>query len=94
VRPDLPTLTEQGIPMDMPGWWAAIVHADTPRPIVDQLNALFNEVTTSEDGKRFFNNFGADPWASTPERGQAELLKEVDRWRDIVQKVPLEKLGG
>ncbi len=94
VRPDLPTLSEQGIPMDMPGWWAAIVHADTPQPIVDQLNAIFNEVTASEDGKRFFNNFSADPWVTTPERGQAEMLKEVERWRDIVQKVPLEKLGG
>ncbi len=93
VRPDLPTLTEQGIPIDLSGWWAAIVHADTPKPVVDQLNAWFNEVTESEDGKRFFNSFGADPWATTPARGQAELLKEIQRWGDIVRTVTLEKLG-
>jgi tripartite-type tricarboxylate transporter receptor subunit TctC len=93
IRPDLPTLTEQGVPMDMPGWWAAMVPAETPRSVVDQLNAWFNEATSSEDGKRFFNSFGSDPWPTAPEVGQAELLKEIDRWREIVRTIPLEKLG-
>src|SRR5258708_32406339 len=52
VRPDLPTLTEQGIPMDLPGCSAALVPAGTPKPIVDQLNAWFNEATSSSDGKK------------------------------------------
>ena len=94
VRPDLPTLTEQGVPMDMPGWWAAMVPAETPKAVVAQLNAWFNEVTASEDGKRFFNSFGSDPWPTTPEEGQAELMKEIERWGEIVRTVHLEKLGG
>jgi tripartite-type tricarboxylate transporter receptor subunit TctC len=94
VRPDLPTLSEQGIPMDLSGWWAAIVPGETPKPVVAQLNAWFNEVIASDDGKRFFNSFGSDPWPTTPEEGQAELLKEIARWGDIVRTVHLEKLGG
>ena len=94
VRPDLPTLAEQGIPMDLPGWWGAMVPAGTPRPIVDQLNAWFNEATSSEDGKKFFNNFGSDPWTTTPEEGQAAFRQEVEKWGDIVRRVTLEKFGG
>ena len=28
--PDLPTMTEQGVPMDLTGWWAAMVPQGTP----------------------------------------------------------------
>jgi tripartite-type tricarboxylate transporter receptor subunit TctC len=94
VRPDLPTLTEQGIPMDLPGWWAAMVPAATPKAIVDQLNAWFNEATASEDSKKFFNNFGSDPWTTTPAEGQAAFVKEVEKWGRIVETVKLEKFGG
>ena len=93
VRPDLPTLTEQGIPMDLVGWWAAMVPAGTPKPLVDQLNGWFNDATNSEDGQKFFNSFGSDPWATTPDQGQAEFLKEIEKWGEIVRTVKLEKFG-
>lgn len=93
VRPDLPTLTEQGIPMDLVGWWAALVSAETPKPLVAQLNAWFNEATSSEDGQKFFNGFGSDPWTTTPEEGQAEFLKEIEKWGEVVRRVKLEKFG-
>jgi tripartite-type tricarboxylate transporter receptor subunit TctC len=93
VRPDLPTLAEQGIPMDLVGWWAAMVPAETPKPLVDQLNGWFNEIVDSEDGKKFFNSFGSDPWTTTPEQGQAEFLKEIEKWGKIVHTVKLEKFG-
>ena len=39
--PDLPTMTEVGIPMDLMGWFAAMVPVDTPKPIVNQINTWF-----------------------------------------------------
>ena len=49
--PDLPTMTELGYPMDVRTWWAALVPAATPRPIVDQLNAWFGQVVATEETK-------------------------------------------
>src|ERR1044072_6645467 len=37
--PDQPTMTELGVPMDLTVWWAAMVPAATPKPIVDKINA-------------------------------------------------------
>jgi tripartite-type tricarboxylate transporter receptor subunit TctC len=93
VRPDVPTLSEQGIPMDLVGWWAAMVPAGTPKPLVDQLNGWFNDIVASEDGRKFFNSFGSDPWTTTPEQGQGAFLEEIAKWRAIVRTVKLEKFG-
>ena len=93
ARPDLPTLREQGVPIDMTGWWGVMVPAATPQELVVQLNGWVNAVVESDDARRFFNNFGSDPWASTPAIAQAAMLKEIDVWAEIVRTVHLEKMG-
>ena len=37
-------MTEQGIPMDLTGWFAAMVPQGTPRPVVEQINKWFAEI--------------------------------------------------
>ena len=39
-QPDLPTMTESGVPMDLDLWWGVMVPTATPKPIIDQINAL------------------------------------------------------
>ena len=51
AAPDIPTLTELGYPTDIRSWWAALVPAGTPRPIVDQLNAWFSQVVATEESQ-------------------------------------------
>ena len=91
--PHYPTMTEQGFPMDLMGWWAAIVPAATPRPIVDQINAWIKEIITSEDGKKFLHNIASDPWATTPDEGQAFLRQQVQQWGEWIRAAKIEPLG-
>ncbi len=91
--PDLPTFAEQGVPMDMMGWWAAFVPAATPRPIVDKLNAWFNQIQALPETKSFHNTYGSDPWIATPEEGQARLLQDIRNWADYVRIAKIEPQG-
>jgi len=92
--PDLPTLTEQGYPMDVRSWWAALVPAATPRPIVDQLNKWFSQVVASPETKKFLADVAAsDPWVSTPDEGQAYFIKDIERWREYVKLANIEPQG-
>jgi tripartite-type tricarboxylate transporter receptor subunit TctC len=90
---DIPTMTEQGVPMNLTGWFAAMVPSATPRPIVDKINALFNRVTATEDARKFLNNVASDPWISTPDEAQAFLLKEIDAWGKYVEIAKIEPQG-
>jgi tripartite-type tricarboxylate transporter receptor subunit TctC len=91
---DLPTFAEQGYPqIAMNLWWSGSVPAGTPRPIVDQLNKWFNQITGSEDGKRFLNGFSADPLISTPEEAQALLNADDKAWAEYVRLAKIEPQG-
>ncbi len=91
--PDLPTMTEVGIPMDLMGWFAAMVPVDTPKPIVNQINAWFKTVIAADDAKTFLNKFGGDPWVATPEEAQARLLKDTKDWGEYVRLAKIEPQG-
>jgi len=90
--PELPTMTEAGVSgVEMMGWFAAMVPAATPRPIVDTLNGWFNTVLKTEDAKKFLNTYGGDPFISTPDEGQALLLKQIKEWEGYVEAAHIEK---
>ena len=91
--PDLPTFAEQGVPLNMTGWWAAFVPAATPRPIIDRLNSWFNQVQALPETKTFHNTYGSDPWIMTPEQGQARFLQDIKDWADYARIAKIEPQG-
>jgi tripartite-type tricarboxylate transporter receptor subunit TctC len=93
AAPDLPTMTEGGVPMKLDLWWAAMVPSATPKPIVDQLNAWFDQITGSEDTKKFLNGFASDPYLMKPAQAQAQLEKEMVDWKEYLQLAKLEPQG-
>ncbi len=91
--PELPTMTEAGIPMDLMGWFSAMVPAGTPRPVVEQINAWFRQVITTDETKAFLNRFGGDPWAASVDEAQARLLKDIKDWGDYARLAKIEPQG-
>jgi tripartite-type tricarboxylate transporter receptor subunit TctC len=91
--PSLPTMKEQGIDMDLLGWFAAMVPMGTPRPVIEQLNKLFNQINATEESRKFLNSIGGDPWIGTPEEGQARLLRDVKDWGGYVRMANIEPQG-
>jgi tripartite-type tricarboxylate transporter receptor subunit TctC len=90
--PDLPTMGEAGVPMDLTVWWAAMVPAATPQPIVETIHRWFAQIVATGDTRAFLNNFGGDPFVNTPEQGQALLARDVKDWGDYVRLAGIEPM--
>jgi tripartite-type tricarboxylate transporter receptor subunit TctC len=90
ANPQMPTMTESGIPMDLTGWWAAMVPADTPKPVVDKINQWFTQIVSSEETKKFLNSFGGDPFINKPEAAQALFLKAIKDWGDNIRMAKIQ----
>ncbi|MGK9052990.1 tripartite tricarboxylate transporter substrate binding protein [Neorhizobium petrolearium] len=88
--PDVPTAKEQGYDIDQLGWWGSFVPKATPRPIVEKINALFNEILAQPDTVAFLGKFGGDVYIGTPDEGQELLAKTVEEWKTYVAlaKIP------
>ena len=83
--PDIPTMTEQGIPMDVTLWWAAMVPPGVPAPVKAQIAAWFAKAVASPETKTFLAQFGADPLTETIEASHERYRKGVDQWKEWVK---------
>jgi tripartite-type tricarboxylate transporter receptor subunit TctC len=93
ATPELPTMTEQGVPMDLTGWWGVIVPKATPRPVVDQLHKWFVEIVGSAETKAFLNKFGGDPLIESVDEAQARLIKDVESWKKYIEIAKIPQQG-
>ena len=92
MAPNLPTMAEQGYPQfNLIGWFAATVPAETPQPVVEQINKWFAAVLSTPETKQFLTSFGSDVWISKPDEGQAFFLKELATWQKNVAESGIEK---
>ena len=89
--PNLPTMTEEGVAgIELFGWFAAMVPKATPRPIQEQLNKWFNEIEATDETREYLAKFGGDPWITTIEEGQAQLVKDQKDWEGYVKAAKIE----
>jgi tripartite-type tricarboxylate transporter receptor subunit TctC len=90
--PDVPTMKESGVPMDLNLWWGVMVPIGTPRPIIDKINGWFTEIVSSEDTKKFLALSGAEPMIRTPDEAQAMFQKVIKEWVDYARIAKLPQI--
>ena len=90
AAPDIPTMTESGIPMDLALWWGVMVPSATPDPIANKINKWFTEIVKQPETKKFLNDSGADPMIRTPEEAQKMFLTAIKEWGDYVRMAGIE----
>jgi len=80
TMPDIPTLKESGVNIDLTGWFAAIVPENTDPVAKARLNVWIQKVIVTPESRTFLANIGATPYVAAPEEGQKRMLKEIDDW--------------
>jgi tripartite-type tricarboxylate transporter receptor subunit TctC len=85
--PHLPTIAESGVPGYATGLWTGLMApANTPAPIVAQLNAAVSEALASPDLKETLARQGAEQAGGSPEQFAEEIRREMALWRDVVKQ--------
>jgi tripartite-type tricarboxylate transporter receptor subunit TctC len=84
-QPDIPTMTESGIPMDLSLWWGVMIPIATPKPITDKINQWFAQIIGTEETKKFLADAGADPMINTPERATEMFQTAIKEWGEYVR---------
>jgi tripartite-type tricarboxylate transporter receptor subunit TctC len=85
ILPDVPTLTESGIPHQATIWLGVMAPAGTPQPIVDLLNTEINKIITRPEVKEAWEKLGAVPVAMKPTEFGAFVQSEIDRWAKVIK---------
>jgi tripartite-type tricarboxylate transporter receptor subunit TctC len=88
---DIPTFKEQGIDIDMLGWWAAMVPAKTPDAIVETINRWFADALADPETAAFLIRSGADVLVMSPEQTNSYFLQDIQNWARLVEMARIEK---
>lgn len=86
VLPDVPTVSESGVPgFDVSVWYSILAAAGTPAAIVQRLNAEFIKAMRAPEAREKIEAAGYDIVGSTPEQADAFIRAEIVRWGKVVK---------
>jgi tripartite-type tricarboxylate transporter receptor subunit TctC len=84
--PDIPTISESGVPgYEAYSWVGMVAPAKTPKDIVNRLNREIVDILKQKDVSEKLNQQGALPVGDSPEQFGAYIKTEIEKWGAVVR---------
>ena len=88
--PDVPTMIEQGAPIEVGAWFGMLAPAGTPPEAVAWLNREATKVFSAPDAKGRFISQGAAMPLGTPEEFRQFIKSESDRYGEVIRRAGIK----
>ena len=85
LAPDVPTMAEQGHPIDFDTWYAVYAPAGTPPAIVSALNTQVNRALGDSALRDKAAALGLDLRGTSPEQLALHMRQEISRWSALAK---------
>ncbi len=85
LMPEVPTMKESGVDMEVVVWYGVLAPAATPREIINKLAELVEKAAHAPDVRQRLLEQGAEPVGNTPEEFARQLRTEVATWAEVVK---------
>jgi tripartite-type tricarboxylate transporter receptor subunit TctC len=86
ATPTVPTLSESvSNGLEMMAWIGIAAPANTPRPIVDRLNAAIQSAVASPEVRSRLAGLGGYPTSGTPEEMTRRVSTQIDLWKGVAR---------
>ena len=83
--PALPAIAETLPGYDNDLWWGVFTGAKVAKATIDRLNTEIHRTMATDDMKKRFADFGAEPAPTTPEGFNAIVRAEIAKWSKVVR---------
>ncbi|MPZ44691.1 MAG: tripartite tricarboxylate transporter substrate binding protein [Betaproteobacteria bacterium] len=83
--PDLPTMNSFYPGFESDNWYAMFFPKNTPRPIVDRMNAEIKKALGSDEVRKFMVQEALDPVASSPEELTTHFKSDIERYAKVIK---------
>ncbi len=87
--PDVPTMTEAGVPMQVTAWFGLLAPAGTPEALVNRLQEVARKAMETPEVRQRFADLGGVPGGETPAEYDAFIAQERKSWAAIVKAAGL-----
>ena len=84
--PNIPTLAEQGVPIESNSWNGLLAPGGTPDAVVQRLNAEVNRALALAPVVEAFNKGGIASMAGTPQQFAQFIQSEIARYAQVIRQ--------
>ena len=89
--PDVPTMDEAGIPgYELETWFGYFAPAQTPRPIIDQLNAALARAVAQPEVQKQMTETGSVPLTMSPEDFRRRIQADLEKFARVVKNAGIK----
>jgi tripartite-type tricarboxylate transporter receptor subunit TctC len=89
--PDLPTVSEAGLPgFEVDLWLGIFVPNATPANVVARLNAELKKALDNPDTRAALAKVGVEPRGTSPEEGIEFIRREFEQWRKVIGEAKIK----
>ena len=91
VVPDIPTVSEGGLPgYESVQWYAVLAPAQTPKNVIAKLHTELVQVLHSQEIKKRFAADAAETVGNTPEEFARHIRSELDKWEKVAREAGIQ----
>jgi tripartite-type tricarboxylate transporter receptor subunit TctC len=92
IMPDVPTLTEAGMPgYDAGIWIGLLAPAATPPAIIEKVSRAANDALNTEDVRTALKRQGTDPLGGTPKEFADFIHADIEKWTAVLASPGVKK---
>ncbi len=92
ATPTVPTLSESVSPnLQMMAWIGFAAPQNTPRPVVDRLNAAIRQAVDSPEVRSRLAALGGYPSAGTPEEMTSKVTEQIRLWKEVAARAGMQQ---
>ena len=88
--PNVPTLKEGGIDVEVSNWWGLLAPAGTPIAVIEQLHRASNAALADADIKKRLANEGAEALPMSRPEFEKLLSDETSKWAKVAQQTGIK----
>jgi len=85
LAPEVPTLDEQGLPVDVGLWFGMLAPAATPKEVVARYNKLTDEILHAPEVTEKLAQQGLTVIGGPPERLAELIAKDLTKWGEVIK---------
>jgi tripartite-type tricarboxylate transporter receptor subunit TctC len=86
IVPDVPTISEAGVPgYEAFNWWGIVAPAGTPPAITRRLHSELTTIVASPEMQKWFATEGAEAISKSPEEFRNFIRSEIAKWGKVVK---------
>jgi len=88
--PEVPTMKELGIDIDITNWNGFFVPAGTPKPIADKLATELRDIVLNTEVKGKLRGMFTNPVGKTPEQTTRHIENDLEVWKSVIDAANLK----